>query len=145
MLGQIWAQPAAGNLSSSCRQGRAACQASWSADPCSTPPGEGATSCWDWTVTFDMDKAGLHTPCCMLGQAKGGTAPEASLQPRLCPPSTQTPSLPRVLREPSERDPCFMSVSGHICATNSRAELRHPVLQFYSSQVFLISQGCTTS
>lgn len=43
------------------------------------------------------------------------------------------------------RSPCFMSVSGHICGTNSRAELRHPVLQFYSSQVFLISQGCTTS
>lgn len=88
-------QPAAGNVSCSCRAGEGclpgqlqlcSLQHSCRRRCCSLPgAGSGLWHGHSWAACTHR--------ACMLEQTKGSTAPVASFQPALCPPSLQTPSL----------------------------------------------------
>lgn len=138
-------QPAVGNLSCSCRAGEGL-----PARPAAAllPAGGGATRCQDrrWPLTW-AQLGCLHThslPACWSRPRAERLLWQAFGQPSVLPPCTH-PLCASCAGESSERDLCFMSVSGQICATNIRAGLRCPILEFYSCQVFLLSPGCNTS
>lgn len=92
------------------------------------------TGQWPWTRT----KLGcLHAPCLRAGAEQGQHGSCGKLSANSLSSLCEAPFLCFVYCGSRVRDPCFMS--GHICATNTRAKLRHPFLQFCSSQVFLIA------